>query len=96
MHDFDLAAVLSTVCGGGVVAALAKLVLDKALSDLDELTNKLEAVLIRLSAINVKLEAIDRLKTTVSEHDRQIAVLDARSQMNAEHAARRSPGARPT
>lgn len=96
MQPVDWSAVLSTAAGGGTVLLLAKFILDRALSDLAELTRKVEDALMRLSAINVKLEAVERLRTTVTEHDRQIAVLDARSHLNAEFAATgRPPSNRP-
>ena len=96
MQAIDWATILSTLAGGGTVLLLAKLVLERALSDLDQMTRKLEDVLIRLSAINVKLEMLDRVRTQVTEHDRQIAVLDARSQLNGEFSATgRAPNNRP-
>ncbi len=95
MPPLDWTAVLSSVAGGGAVLFFAKMVLDRALSDLSDLTRKVEDALQRLAAINVKLDTVDRLRLTVTEHDKQIAVLDARSQMNGELAAGRSPSNRP-
>ncbi len=97
MHDIDWGVVVSALAGGGAAGALARVMVARALTNLDDLTRKLNDVLIRLSAINVKLEAVDRLRQTVAEHDRSIAVLDARSQLNGEFtAARRPPSNRPS
>lgn len=94
-HDIDWGTVMSAIAGGGAAAALARALITRALTDLDTVTRKVEDMLVRLAAINVKLEAVDRLRTTVSEHDRQIAVLDARSQLHGEFAAAgRSPSNR--
>src|SRR4051812_42270650 len=86
-HDIDWGTVMSALAGGGAAAALARVLLARALTNLDDVTRKVDDMLIRLSAINVKLEAADRLRQTVTEHDRQIAVLDARSQMHGDYAA---------
>lgn len=86
-HDIDWSTVMSALAGGGAAAALARALLARALVNLDEVTRKVDDMLIRLSAINVKLEAVDRMRQAVTEHDRQIAVLDARSQLHGEYAA---------
>lgn len=94
MTEHDWQTVASTLFGGGAVLTLAKGMLSRALAELEHLTRKVEDQAIRMAAINVKLEAVDRMIQAVAEHDKQIAILDVRSQANV--AQGRSPSNRPS
>jgi hypothetical protein len=77
------------VLGGGaastIVIGVTKFLFQRILKSMEDSAKNLQDVLIKLSAINVKLEILDHHHITLNkvsellqEHDRKIAVLQAR------------------
>lgn len=80
--DFDMGSLLGSASGGGLVVVLAKLYLQRAFTELDQVVKTMHRVKEDLAAITVKLESIEKNDEIIRIHDRKIAKIEARLNNN--------------
>jgi len=79
MEIFDqisISSVVGSAAGGGTVVFLAKLYLQRAFKDLDNVVKTMHEVQKDLTAIAIRLEKIEKYDTLILEHEKKIAVLE--------------------
>lgn len=92
-------ALLSAIAGSGFASAVAWFFIKKALSNLDQISEKITQIEIKLSAINVKLEHSEKSDSILHEHEKKIAVMENEfyvRQRNAPSACKSQSAAQPT
>jgi hypothetical protein len=78
MEHLDLSSILGSTAGGGVVAVMAKLYLQRALKDLEDVVKTMVEIKQELASRGVRLDRVERNEETIRVHDRKIAALESK------------------
>lgn len=76
MDNVHVDALLSAMLGGGLTTILAKAFITRALSELEDVVQKINEIKTQLAAITVKLELIERDRDEIFKHARKLAALE--------------------
>jgi hypothetical protein len=76
MTDLDFSAMVGSAAGGGTVIFIAKLYLQRAFKDLDNVAKTMYKVQEELAIITTRLERFDKFDDMIHQHDRKIASLE--------------------
>lgn len=78
MQFVDFNSLIGSATGGGVVALMAKMYLEKAFQELETVIVTMHTIKEDLAAIAVKLERIEQNDEIIRKHDREISALNTR------------------
>ena len=78
MHEMELSlsSLLGSAAGGGTVVFLARLYLQRAFKDLDNVVVAMQRVQKDMATIAVRLEKFEKFDDLIREHEKKIAVLE--------------------
>jgi ABC-type phosphate transport system auxiliary subunit len=74
---FDFGQIVGSLSSGAAVVLLAKLHLQKALKDLENVVNEVNEVHKNLATIAVKLENLKKVENMLQAHEKKIAVIES-------------------
>lgn len=83
IEGVDWDSVISAAAGGGAAVAAFKAFLSKSLREIEANTERLHQNQITTSSILTKLEALDKIIATLNDHDRKIAKLETRHEVDS-------------
>lgn len=78
----DYGSLMGSIASGAAVVLLAKLHLQKALSDLENVVKEMHSVQRELAAFAIKIEQMQRLEAMLHVHEKKIAVLESKCFIN--------------
>ncbi len=76
--DVYLAILVGSLGGGGIVAAIAKWLIQRALSDFENICKRIKEIDTSLAVLATKLDNLSKFDELLHTHDRQIASLEAK------------------
>jgi len=76
--EIDYSSLIGSAAGGGGVALLAKLYLQRAIKELDSTVATMQIIKEQLAGIAVTLDKMEKNDDIIRIHDRKIAFLESR------------------
>lgn len=73
----DISALIGSLTSGAAVILLAKLYLQRASNDLENVISQMQEVQTHLATVAIRLETLQRLEETIQDHEKKIAVLES-------------------